>query len=292
MKGNKTLLILMLIAMLIWGMSWSSAKVLSAYGSPMSITYIRFFLVPITLFPLLKIAKIKITLVKKGILPVLAAGILMIFYTTLFFTGLKTGMPGAGGVLVTTTIPIFTFIISLIIVKKLPSKQSMFGLLLGLIAGLILLKVWGSGSQIFDSGNSLFLLAAVVYAAMSKFTSISGSFGHPVSFNFWLHLIAISILSCFVDLLEVKAILMNGDLKFWLNMLYFGIINSALATTTYFFATSKLGADKASSFMFIVPAAALLFSWLILDEAVQWNTITGGVLAIFAVYIINRKAIV
>jgi drug/metabolite transporter (DMT)-like permease len=129
----------------------------------------------------------------------------------------------------------------------------------------------------------------LVYALLSKVISKSAKYGSPISFNFWLHVVALIGLSFVVDFHELKRLVLAGDTKFWLNMLYFGVINSSIATTTYFYATTKLGAEKASSFIFIVPSAAVLFSWLLMDETIEIKTIVGGTIAILAVFIINGK---
>lgn len=283
------LLFLMLISMCIWGLSWTAAKILSGYGEASSITYIRFLLVPLTLFPILKLAKIPVKISKKGIGPLVLAGILMAFYTVLFFTGLRVGLAGAGGVLVAVTIPIFAYILEVIVKRALPKKWAAIGLILGGIGGVILLDIWSNYQNIFAAGNSIFLLAALVYALLSKVISKSSNYGSPISFNFWLHIIALVGLSFVVNYDELLRLLSLKDIKFWLNMLYFGVINSGLATTTYFFATTKLGPEKASSYIFIVPSAAVFFSWIFMDEAVEPKTIIGGTIAILAVFIINGK---
>lgn len=275
--------------MCIWGLSWTAAKVLSGYGEASSITYIRFLLVPLTLFPILKLAKIPVAISKKGVPSLLLAGTLMAMYTILFFNGLRLGLAGAGGVLVAVSIPIFAYLLDLIINKKTPSKSAAIGLLFGGIGGFVLLDMWSNHQNIFAAGNSLFLIAALVYALLSKVISKSAKFGSPISFNFWLHVVALIGLSFVVDFDEFKRLVVGGDLKFWLNMLYFGIINSSIATTTYFYATTKLGAEKASSFIFIVPSAAVFFSWLFMEETIEMKTIIGGSIAILAVFIINGK---
>ena len=72
-------------------------------------------------------------------------------------------------------------------------------------------------------------------------------------------------------------------------MIFNAVINTGLATTFYFYGTSKLGPEKTSSFIYIVPFAAALSSLFFIGETLQWNTIVGGLLAILSVYIINRK---
>jgi len=94
---------------------------------------------------------------------------------------------------------------------------------------------------------------------------------------------------CFIDKSATLAILIKGDSIFWWSLFYSATITTTLATTFYFYATTKIGADKASSFIFLVPLSASVGSLLLLDEIPVWNTIVGGVLGILAVYILNSK---
>ena len=54
-------------------------------------------------------------------------------------------------------------------------------------------------------------------------------------------------------------------------------------------ASGKLGSQKTSSFMFLVPVFALLSAWIILDEPIETHIIIGGAISMFAVYFVNMK---
>jgi len=290
-KSERLFLIAIILSMCIWGLCWSSAKVLSDYGSAASIAFIRFVIVMFSLLGLILAFKIDFKIKKSGLPYVIAAGFFMLVYSLLFFSGLKLGKPGAGGVLVTTTNPIFAYLIGLVISKNLPKRMEIFGLIIGVFAGSVLLNIWSEGREgLFDAGNLLFLASALVWAIMSKISSHSHRFSHAVTFIFWMHVFTVIGFTPFTDLNEVSQILQTGDTKFWLNMIYFGTINSTLATTCYLYATSKLGAEKASSFIYLVPSAALFGSWLFLGEEVLLHTVIGGVLGVLAVFIINKKS--
>ncbi|ANW96705.1 hypothetical protein AXE80_10660 [Wenyingzhuangia fucanilytica] len=286
---EKWLLAAMIISMCIWGTSWSCAKVLGTYTNALNLSLMRFILVPLTLFPLTFFAKIKINVNKKGWLHIVGASVFILLYTLFFFKGVHKGFAGAGGVLVTTINPIFAYIIGLLISKILPKKQEYIGLLLGFIAGMTLLKVWDNSDAIFSIGNTYFLLAAFVWAVMSKISSHANKFGNAIGFSLWTHIIAAIILCFFVDFKSLEQTLITADAKFWFNILYFGIVNSALATTCFLYVTARIGAEKASTYIFIVPSTAVLTSFLFIGEHILWNTIVGGILGIIAVFIINGK---
>jgi len=177
----------------------------------------------------------------------------------------------------------------MIVSRKAPTANESAGLVLGLIAGSVLLKMWTNVSAILDSGNVYFLLAACTWAVMSKFTAKGASYGSSLGFSLWQYLVT---LLCFVPLMnmeEFRNVITIHDPLFWLNLLFSSAIVTSLATTVYFYSTTRLGAEKASSFIFMVPLAASLSSWMLLEEKILPHTIAGGILGIMAVYVINRK---
>lgn len=288
-KKEKWLLVAMILSMCTWGTSWTCAKVLGTYTTSMNLTFLRFLLVPLSLIPIAYITKTKLNIHKKGSFHIMGASFFILLYTLFFFKGVHEGFPGAGGVLVTTINPIFAYIIGLFISKILPKKQEYLGLTLGFIAGMILLKVWKDWNSILEFGNFYFILAAFFWAVMSKISSHANKFGNAVGFSFWVHLFTLFILCFITDFESLTNDLSKADTKFWLNLLYFGIINSAVATTCFLFVTARIGAEKASTFIFIVPSTAVLTAWVFAGESILWNTVLGGALGVLAVFIINGK---
>jgi len=283
------LLIGMLISMFLWGISWPSAKIISSYSSPVNLAAYRYFIVVITLIPVLLIFKIKLKVTKQGIPAILAAGALLAIYSYFLFMGLKLGFSGAGGIFVTTLNPVMAYLIGLLIQLKKPSKNESIGLLLGLIAGCVLLKVWENLDAITSSGNIYFILAAFIWAVMSRITAIGNKYGSPFSFSLWMYVITFLSLLPFLDWNDFQHTLTIRAWDFWINLFFGGAIVTSLATTIYFYATTKLGSEKASSFIFLVPLSAGVSSWIWLGEVIQWHTILGGFIGILAVYAINRK---
>lgn len=272
-----------------WGLSWPSGKVAAAYGSPVIIVLIRYVIVFISFLPIFFFMKAPLMIHKKGIPALIAAGILLSVYTYLFFNGLKNGLAGAGGVLVTTMNPIMAYGIGLFINRKTPSRNEALGLAIGLIAGAILLKIWGNLDELFASGNLYFLLAAFVWAVMSRITSKASKYGSSMSFSLWMYLATVLIMIPLVDYAALQETLLLADMFFWWNIVFSAVMATSLATTYYFYATTTLGPEKASSFIFLVPVSALFSSWLFLNEVLLPHTIIGGILGVVAVYMINRK---
>lgn len=282
-------LIGMLASMFCWGLSWASGKVLSGYGESTSIATLRLSITFVALFGVLFLMKEKMSVKSNGWLPLLAASVFMTIYNYLFFEGLLHGKPGAGGVLVTTLNPIISYGIMLLVALRKPTKNEALGLIIGIIAGVVLLKVWDNWSSVLSSGNIYFVLATFTWAILSLFTAKSSRYGSPIAYSLWMYGCCSIMMLLFSSSSSNAALLQSGDTKFWLNMFFSAVVTTAFATTFYFVATARLGAGKASSFIFLVPFAAALGSWIFLQEQPQIHTIIGGLLGIAAVYIINRK---
>lgn len=288
---QQILFIGIVLSMLLWGLSWPSNKTLIGYCSAFNFVIYRYILVILSFIPLLFFLKQSILIKKQGLPSLFISAILLALYSYLFYLGVKKGQAGAGGVLVTTLNPIMAYVLGIVLSKKMPGANERIGLVCGFLAGIILLEAWQSPEHIFDSGNLYFLLAAFCWAIMSKFTSRAGRYGSSFGFSFWQYFITLLCYLPGLDLEEMRHALTITDKWFWINLVFGSVIVTSLATTLYFYATTQLGSEKASSFIFLVPLAAALSSWLFLGEIIQVHTIVGGLFGIAAVYFINRKRI-
>jgi drug/metabolite transporter (DMT)-like permease len=282
-------LIGMVLSMICWGFSWTSGKVLAMYGDPMTISFLRFGLTFVSLLFIVMFLKERFTLKLSGLKDLFIAASLISIYTFLFFKGLTTGKAGAGGVLVTTLNPIIAYALMLMIGRRKPTGNETTGLVIGLVAGVVLLNVFTNTANLFTAGNVYFLLAAVCWAVLSLFTAKASRYGSSITFSFWMYGISTALLFLFSGYQQAWHLMQTGDFVFWVNLFFSATITTSLATTFYFYATAKVGAGKASSFIFMVPFSAALGSWIFLLETPKVNTIVGGLLGIAAVYIINRK---
>ncbi|MBI3753130.1 MAG: DMT family transporter [Deltaproteobacteria bacterium] len=286
--------------MTIWGGSWVSAKAIADTLPPETLTFWRFLITFLSLFPVLFFLKepahprtksfgVRVKLNRHGLAYTILGSIFMGLYLYVFFKGLIYGFAGAAGVLVTTMIPIITFVLSIFFFRRKMSARDFLGLTLGVIGGGILLQVWTLDlNKIFMHGNVYFLLGAVLWALLTICSQKAGDSVSPLFFNLFTSGFC-ALLFFFICLSHGALSIAGKNQIFWFNMIYLSVISSGLATTIYFFASSRLGSHKASSFVFLVPSSAVIFSWLFLGEQPRVLTIAGGLVAAAAVYLINMK---
>ncbi len=292
MKKSQTPIILyslLILAMASWGLSWSNAKVLGQYAPATVLIFWRFLLSSIAMIPVVILNEQNLSISKKGFGFAIGGAIFISLYNFLFFIGTHIGSAGIGGVIVPTMNPILTFIGSVFIFRQVFLKKDIYGLLLGLIGGCIVLRVWDfSFDQITQSGNTYFVLASVCWAGLTLISSRSHYVIQTLTFSFWVYFISAIFYFPFITQYDWMSVF-KTEWIFWFHMISVSIGAMVFGTTIYFIGTTKLGSEKASAFIFTVPLTAILFSIIILDELVEMSTIVGGILAMTAVYLINKK---
>ncbi len=279
-----TLYILMVFAMIAWGETWVSAKILGRYLDANELIFWRFLFTAFGLYPVLIYLKIGFFISKKDLLISIIAGIILALYNNFFFLGTKFALASFGGVLVTTLVPIVTFVIVSLLNKKSLEKRELIALILGAFGTLTILEVWSFElDTIFAQGTIYFLIATLLWPLLTIISSKQKS--SPMIFSFYMFLFA-----SIIDLLFIKFELSNilkFDSIFFINLVLLSLYGTTFATTIYFIAVNDIGSKKASSFFFLVPLSAVVFAYIFLDEKVSLSLVFGGVLTILSVYILN-----
>lgn len=279
--------VLMILAMAGWGASWVNAKVLSTYMTEYELIFFRNLFTIITLAPVLIFTKKYFYINKRSLLLAILASIVMIIYMKCYFLGTKFGTASLGGALVTTLIPINTFLIMALFFGKRILKKDIFALSLGVVGILTMLNVWTFKlEQIFAIQNMYFLGASILWPTLtiisSKITKTS-----PMVFTFYMYIITSIMVS--VGFVDFTAIDFNTyDSIFWINILSLAVISTTFSTTVYFVGIEKLGTNEVSSFIFLVPFFAIILSIVFLDEHISPSIIIGTILTIIAVKILNN----
>jgi len=271
-----------------WGLSWTNAKVLGAYADPPVIMVWRFIFATLSFAPVVYLTKNTFKISLNNGFHILLGAFFITSYNYLFFKGTQVGLASVGGVLVTTLNPVFTTLISALLLGGYLYRKDIWGLIFGFLGGLIILKFWEiQFDSFFQSGNLYFLLASISWGALTNVTSKGKDAISFMTFTFWCYLFSI-LLSLGLAKNSDLTVIFSFDWIFWLNMITVSVLAMAFATTTYFKGAVILGPKKVSSFIFTVPVTAILFAMVFLGESLEWSTILGGVLAGFAVYLINQ----
>lgn len=282
--------VLMIVAMVAWGASWTSAKVIAGMAASEVLVFWRFLMTFISFIPIILWFKESLRLSLRTLSLIFLSAVLLIVYNEVFFAGLRHGAAGVGSLLVTTLSPMFTFLLSACLFGRKVGRREIFGILLGLAGGVIILDLGHLRTgDLVKSGNLLFLLGALVWAGLTV-TSQKAQEKEVSTFvySFYLYGFA-SILDLGMALRYPVLEALQYPPVFWWNIFYLAVFSTTFANSVYSLGSRRLGAGPTSVFMYLVPVFAVFISWQLLGEVPKVSTLVGGVLAMVAVYLVNRR---
>lgn len=286
MPNKNLFFFLLFLSMIAWGASWVNVKIICHYIDVYEMIFMRYFISAVAMVPIIIMLKQSFKIDFKSFLLVLLSSLVLIAYMNFYYLGTKYGTASLGGAMVTTLIPINTFIILALMRTKKVTRRDTFALIVGAIGVLTMLNVWSLDSkEIFLIQNLYFFLGSILWAVLTIISSKSTKIS-PIVFTFYMYVVMIVLVWTFA--IDSSIIISHEyDSKFWINMLCMSLLSTTFANTIYFLGIEKLGAREVSSFTFLVPFAAIVLSAVFLDEKISIAMVAGTILTIVAVKMLN-----
>lgn len=279
----------MSLAMFSWGIAWTNAKIVNQFLNYYNLTFLRFFIGFITLIPFLVIKKPKLNLDIKILINIIIVSILFFFYNICFFMGTDYGDAGKGGVFVTTTNPLITFILVSLISKKITMNQ-IFNISLGVIGGLLIMDVFKMGfDPILSSENRYFILCSVIWGVMTVIMKYGQNKFDSILYIALCYLFTSVISLMYIDLNEFNSTIFSNS-TFLINFFFVSAGAMSFGTSIYIYSIPIIGPVKASVFIFMVPFIAISFASIFLGEIITYNIILGGILSLLSIYLVNKNS--
>lgn len=274
--------------MILWGASWISTKVLTNYINAYEMVFLRMGICFISMAPIIFFTNMKYKLDLKTSILILFASFFLVLYSIFMFWGVEHGTGSLGGVMVPSMIPIITYIFVAILNRKTISLKHSFALILGVFGVLNMINIYQfSLEAIFSKDNIYFIIASTLWAIITIITAKSIKINAFV-FTTYTYIISSATLYIFYIDSSIFVKILEFDTIFWFNMFVITILSTTFATSIYFFGAAKYGAKEVSSFVFLVPASAIIIGNIFLDEKIEFTTIIGVIFAMIAIYILNN----
>jgi len=283
---DRLIFLLLIITMCFLGYSWISGKQISRSATPLSLSFLRLLITFLSFLPLILWNRKKITADKKHYISWIwttAAALSLSAYNLFFFNGLISGLAGKGSLIMTTLIPLFTFMIIGISVKIRINRYTASAIALGIAGNLILIKPW------IRSDDSAFLAAALCWSFLIIFSRKAMESLDFVVFNLRLYALAAFFLLPFVFIQNKGLVPAGLSVSFWLNMLFISIPAGTFGTGIFFIASSRFSTAQTGRFTYLIPIFTVIFSFLILGDKPDSIMLTGGFLAIISVIILYKN---
>lgn len=291
MKSNKTGHFAALFTIIIWGTTFISTKVLLADFKPIEILFYRFIMGYVALFAIYP-RRLKDVGARRELIFAAAGLCGVCMYYLLENIALTYTLASDTGVIISSA-PFFTAIFSCIFSRGAEKPRARFFVgFAAAMAGIALISFGGGAQESGELGERLFgdflaLLAAAVWGLYSILTKKISAFGYPTipaTRRTFFYGIIFMIPALFIFDFEFKPALF-AEPKYLLNMLFLGLLASALCFVSWSFSVGKLGAVAASVYIYAVPVVTLIASALILGERVTPCALAGAALTIAGLFI-------
>ena len=284
----------------IFGINFVSMKFLINYIPPFTLIFLRFAIASIFLCFIVNISAFKSKQYKQihrqDKVLVMITGFLgvAIYY---FFQGLALVYLSASlAALICAMIPIFTLLANVIIYKK---KLELFlagNFIVAILGVLLVLDI--RIADIVDSSEligCIFMLLAVfswiaytmkTYELQKKYDSIYLLYKQTLAGTMVLLVVAL-----FDSARAVEVFQQEGDILVPLvgNLLFVGIICSALGYLFYIYGMEKVGVEIASLYMNLIPAVTAIASYFILNEPMTTKKVLGIIIVISSLYAVGLR---
>ena len=287
------------LGVFIFGINFVSMKYLLGYVPPFPLIFLRFAIASIFFWGIIKFKIVKNQgnnfIAREDKREVIITGFLgvAIFY---FFNSLGlTYIDASLGALICALIPIFTLLTNVIMYKK---KCDVF------VVGSFVFATFGvwlvldmKAGQDFDVnqiiGITLMLLAVFSWIAYTiktfrlqqKYNSLFLLYRQTAWATLLLFFVALPDFSKAVTLLEtpeaVPAVIAN--------LLFVGIVCSALGYLFYMLGMEKTGVEVASLYMNLIPAITTVVSYFVLGEAMSVKKVVGIGIVLISLYAVGMK---
>jgi drug/metabolite transporter (DMT)-like permease len=282
-----------MISISFWGVSFVSTKAVLGKLDPYSLLVLRFGIGSLFLLLLLLIQRNRLKVSIKYIPHLVVLGILGVFvHQVLQATALLTIDASSAGWLISFS-PIFTVILSILFLHEKMSIAKAAGMLLA-ITGVLLVTTTRSGQSFEFAMNIGFLLMILstlnwaVYSVLLKSLNIPYP---PLLVTFYMCLIGLVLTTPFIIRnrgWESLSLLTNSE---WAHLLFLGVFVSGIAYWYWGKALEGLEASKVSMFLYLEPITTLIAAVFLLQEKVFIISITGGIIIIIGVIIVNGQLV-
>lgn len=279
----------LVLTMVLWGGTFVAGRQLAGQMGPFAAAFLRFAIATACLLAFARLKEGGLPrLDRRGLIGVLLLGATGVFaYNALFFTGLATVGAGRAAVIIAGN-PILIALGAALFFGEGMTRRKAVGIALS-VAGAV--EVIGRGEPLsllssgLSPGDAAILGCVASWSAYSLLGKTVMARLSPLGAVTWSSLAG--------TLLLLPAALAEGlapaayPLSAWASLAYLGFCGTVLGFTWFYEGIQAVGASRAGVFINLVPVAAVIQAWLLLDEPVDASLLAGGALVLAGVWLTN-----
>lgn len=281
-----------LLLALAWGTSFFFIKIALETLDPFTLVSMRLLIGWVGLMVIMKLTDQSLPRSKAIWGHLTFLGVINTALPFILITWAESGIDGVDSTVASvlnSTVPLFSIVIAgaLLRMEQL-SVGGVSGVIVGFL-GVVLMLSRGLG----DSSGSLMahlaiIIAALCYAVSSIYARKNLQQVSPVVLATGQLLVAgivVSILAVALEDFNQQSFTQTTIMS----LLWLGLLGSCLAYILYFFVLRNWGPTRTTLVTYLLPVVGVTAGVLILDEAIDWRLVTGGLLILSGVALVNWR---
>ncbi|UTH75557.1 DMT family transporter [Chromobacterium sp. IIBBL 290-4] len=270
-------LITILLATSIFGFNYVAAKISSIKIDPVDTAMLR---VAFAALPACLILRVE----RKEWAHVLLYGVAFSFGLFLFFKGLKTGADAGISSVIMQAGSLFTAVAGIIFFKEKWNQFNILGCAIAMLGIYSISKIQGGGINL---AGIAFVLASAFSWTFANLAVRHSRTKRPVAFVAWGSLVSALLLAAthLIDGAPLAAVLEKIDQRAWLAIAFQGYITTLVGYGLWTLLLSRNQLVLSAPSYLLVPAFALLFSHIILNETITIQKVLFSCIVVIGVTI-------
>ena len=272
------------------GISIVATRFIIFETDPISLAFFRYFIAATCLLPILYLGLRKQKISLNHILPIILLGAVLYSLFPWGFSASLKYTTSAYGAIALATMPIFTLIIACVFGKELLTRVKLLGAGLAFLGVIIAV----SDDWTIDTLGEKDLLGIVLMLSASICAAIYSAFSRsliliygPILFTAMSITVGMLLLSPIAYNVNTFSFIPIFSKMAWVSLIFLGVIGGAIQFTTYTWALLWLTPTRTAIYLTLTPISAIILAYIFLGEQIGSETITGLILVLTAIFIIN-----
>ncbi len=286
-------LLLMILTVILWGLSYISTKVVITQIPPISIAFFRLIIAVATLIPLAMYSGALRMIAMRDLGAVALAGL---FGLVLYFIFENTSLQyttASNASMIIAALPIFTLISEALFFQLKVTRNMVICLLASIIGIYLVVSVNGQIdlSSARFLGNLLMICSLVCWIV---YTSINKKLNKRYPSIAIITYQSLASILLFIPFVIPEAArwpsFSNISFSSVANLFFLGVFCSAFAYFFYIYAAKRLGSTVSAAFLNLIPVVTVISGSVVLQEELLWIQICGMGIIMASIFWLNWLA--
>jgi drug/metabolite transporter (DMT)-like permease len=275
----------------LWSTGFIGAKYGLPYIEPFFMLFVRFCLVLVIFWLLIKIYRSKWIDQKQSWQQIIVGSLIHGGYLGGVFFAIKLGVPAGISAIIVGMQPIITTIFGRLFLNQSLHKYQILGLLLGFagVSLVILEKSSIDASSMSPLGIVACIIALLSISAGTIMQKQLASNVPLLTGSFYQYIGAIIVVGLITFSIEQQTVIYTTELFIAMAWLIFGLSVLAILLLLYMIREGEVA--KVTSYFYLVPPAAVIQTWLIFDEKLGAMAIAGSLMTVLGVICVVKSQI-